>query len=141
MILREIYFGAHRFNELANHLGLSRNILTNRLRTLVKHGILEERPYGPSEARKEYRLSDAGRDIYPIIVALLQWGDKHLPGARGPSIILKHTRCGQDADPQWVCRSCKQPIDPAEILPTPGPGASRWVRERLSELPEHAPQR
>jgi DNA-binding HxlR family transcriptional regulator len=134
LILREAFFGTRRFNKFAENLGLSRNILQNRLKMLVSQGILAEHPYGPSKARNEYRLTEAGRDVFPIVIALLQWGDKHLAGSRGPSIVLQHTRCGNDADPQLICRACHEPIGLSEILPTPGPGASDWVRRRLSEL-------
>jgi DNA-binding HxlR family transcriptional regulator len=136
LILREAYFGARRFNEFAESLGLSRNILSERLKMLVAHGIFEQRAYGPSRTRSEYRLAPAGRDVFPIVVALLQWGDKHLAGREGPSIVLRHTRCGADADPQLVCRACGEPIDVGEVIPSPGPGASEWTRERLSKLVE-----
>jgi DNA-binding HxlR family transcriptional regulator len=138
LILREAFFGTRRFNEFAQNLGLSRNILSNRLKLLVSKGIFEQHPYGPSKARNEYHLAQAGRDIFPIVVALLQWGDKHLAGSRGPSIVLKHTRCGNDADPLLICRACHEPIELGEILPTPGPGASEWARQRLSHLADSA---
>jgi DNA-binding HxlR family transcriptional regulator len=136
LILREAFFGTRRFNEFAENLGLSRNILSNRLKLLVSQGIFEEHPYGPSKTRNEYRLAPAGRDVFPIVIALLQWGDKHLAGSRGPSIVLKHTSCGGDADPLLTCRACREPIQLGEILPTPGPGASEWVRQRLPHLAE-----
>lgn len=138
LILREAFFGTRRFNEFAENLGLSRNILSNRLKLLVAQGIFEEHPYGPSKARNEYRLAQAGRDIFPIVVALLQWGDKYLVGSRGPSIVLKHTRCNNNADPLLVCGACQEPIKLGEILPTPGPGASEWVRQHLSQLTNSA---
>jgi len=138
LILREAFFGPRRFNEFAENLGLSRNILSNRLKMLVSQGIFEEHPYGPSKARIEYRLAQAGRDIFPIVVALLQWGDRHLAGSHGPSIVLRHTRCGNDADPLLVCRACREPIELSEILPTPGPGASEWVRQHLPQLADGA---
>lgn len=135
LILREAFFGVQRFNEFAENLGLSRNILSNRLKTLVAKGIFEMRPYGPGKARYEYRLAKPGRDIFPIVVALLQWGDKYLVDSRKPSIVLKHTVCGGDADPHLVCASCGEQIELGGIVPTPGPGASQWVRERLSQPP------
>ncbi len=136
LILREAYFGTRRFNEFAQNLGLSRNILSSRLKTLVAQGIFEARPYGPGRTRNEYVLAQPGRDIFPIVVGLLQWGDKYIAGKRGPSIVLMHTRCGNDADPQLICGSCREPIEIGKILPTPGPGASEWVRSRLSGLTE-----
>jgi DNA-binding HxlR family transcriptional regulator len=137
LILREAFFGTRRFNDYVENLGLSRNILSNRLKALVAQGILETRPYGPSKIRNEYCLAPAGRDIFPIVIALLQWGDKYLAGSHGPSIVLQHTPCGHDADPQLVCRACHKPIELDEIQPTPGPGASQWVRERLPQLNIH----
>jgi DNA-binding HxlR family transcriptional regulator len=133
LILREAFFGAQRFSEFAQNLGLSRNILSKRLKTLVSKGIFEMRPYGSGKTRYEYRLAEPGRDIFPIVVALLQWGDKYLIESREPSIILKHTLCGGDADPHLVCDSCGKPIELAEVTPTPGPGASQWVRDRLAQ--------
>jgi DNA-binding HxlR family transcriptional regulator len=138
LILREAFFGTRRFNEFAENLGVSRNILSSRLKLLVSQGIFEEHPYGPSKVRNEYRLAQAGRDIFPIVVALLQWGDKYLVGSLGPSIVLKHTTCGNDADPLLICRACHEPIELGEILPTPGPGASEWVRDHLSQLTDSA---
>ncbi len=137
LILREAFFGTHRFNEYAQNLGLSRNILSNRLKTLVAQGILTAHPYGPGQTRNEYRLAPAGRDIFPIVIALLQWGDRYLSGSRGPSIVLEHTPCGHDADPQLVCRACHEPIALHEIRPIAGPGASQWVRRRLAQLTLH----
>ncbi|MGD1057487.1 MAG: helix-turn-helix domain-containing protein [Solirubrobacteraceae bacterium] len=134
LILREAFFGTRRFNAFAENLGLSRNILSNRLKLLVSQGIFEEHPYGPSKSRVEYQLAQAGRDIFPIVVALLQWGDKHLVGSCGPSIVLRHTHCGNDADPLLVCRACREPIELSKVVPTPGPGASEWVRQHLPQI-------
>lgn len=135
LILREAFFGTRRFTEFAQNLGLSRNILSGRLKTLVAQGIFEMHPYGSGKVRYEYRLAKPGRDIFPIVVALLQWGDKYLVESQEPSIVLKHTLCGEDANPHLVCDSCGKPIDLGEMVPVPGPGASKWVRDRLSQPP------
>jgi DNA-binding HxlR family transcriptional regulator len=134
LILREAFFGTRRFNEFAQNLGLSRNILSDRLKTLVAKGIFETHPYGPGGTRHEYHLAESGRDVFPIVVALLQWGDKHLAGPRGPSIVLKHRLCGNDADPLLTCTSCHEPIELSDIEPRPGKGSTPWVRERLAKL-------
>jgi len=115
LILREAFFGTRRFNEFAQNLGLSRNILSNRLKMLVSQGIFEEHPYGPSKARNEYRLAQAGRDIFPIVVALLQWGDKHLAGPAGPPRRLVHASCGHTTHPELVCSECREPIGPRGV--------------------------
>lgn len=132
LILREAFFGTQRFNEFAQNLGVSRNILSSRLKTLVAKGIFEMHPYGAGKTRYEYRLAKPGRDIFPIVVALLQWGDRYLVESEEPSIILKHTLCGEDANPYLVCDSCGEPVAIGDVVPTPGPGASKWVRERLA---------
>jgi len=134
LIMREAYFGTRRFNDFAKALGVSRNILTDRLRVLVAHGLLEQRPYGPSGTRHEYLLAQPGRDLYPAIVSLLQWGDKYLVGKEGPSVVLHHTRCGKLANPRLVCGSCREKIEVDEVLALPGPGATAWLRERLTTL-------
>ncbi len=134
LILREAFFGTQRFNVFAENLGLSRTILTNRLKALVEKGVFELRPYGPGGTRQEYHLAEAGRDIFPIVVALLQWGDKHLASRPERSIILKHTLCGQDADPQFLCSSCGEPVGLGNVIPTPGPGATEWVKRRVTPL-------
>ncbi len=138
LILREAFFGTQRFNEFAQNLGLSRNILSSRLKTLVARGIFEMHPYGPGGTRHEYRLAQSGRDIFPIVVALLQWGDKYLAGPRGPAIVLKHRQCGNDADPQFVCRACGEPIGLGDVVPMPGTGSTEWVRNRLAQLAQSA---
>jgi DNA-binding HxlR family transcriptional regulator len=137
LILREAFFGTRRFNEFAENLGVSRNILSSRLKMLVAKGIFEMCPYGPGKTRYEYRLAQPGRDIFPIVVALLQWGDKYLVDSREPSIVLKHSGCGKDAKPHLVCGSCGESIQLGDIVPTPGPGASEWVQTRLSNLEEN----
>jgi DNA-binding HxlR family transcriptional regulator len=134
LILREAYFGTKRFNEFAEALSISRNILSDRLKVLVSNGILTQHPYGPSGVRYEYRLAQPGRDLYPTILALLQWGDKYLAGPDGPTVLLKHTRCGHLADPRLVCDGCGEQIEVGHVLPLPGPGAPDWLRQRLEEL-------
>src|ERR1700677_779262 len=94
LILREAFFGVRRFGQLARNLRIPRPTLSSRLRTLVDAGLLERVPYGSDPDRYEYRLTPAGRDLFPAIVALMQWGDKHLAGAEGPPIVLRHHACG-----------------------------------------------
>jgi DNA-binding HxlR family transcriptional regulator len=134
LILREAFFGTRRFNEFAENLGLSRNILSRQLKALVAKGIFEMCPYGPGQVLHEYRLAQPGRDVFPIVVALLQWGDKYLDDSPEASIVLEHIGCGGDADPYLVCACCGEPIEATDVIPRPGPGASKWVRERFDRL-------
>jgi DNA-binding HxlR family transcriptional regulator len=123
LILREAFFGVRRYGELARNLGLSRNILSERLRRLVRHGVLERRRYRRAPDRYEYVLTAAGKEFYPAIVALLCWGDAHLAGPQGPPLILRHRLCGRHAAPRLVCAHCGEQLLPEDVEPLPGPGA------------------
>ena len=90
LILRESFYGVRRFSDIQRNLGIARNILSTRLQTLVGAGILDRVLYQEEPERYEYRLSAAGRDLYPAIVTLMQWGDRHLQGETGPPVVLRH---------------------------------------------------
>lgn len=124
-ILRAAFFRARTFEEYQRATGVARNILTDRLNRLVDAGILERRVYEEHANRTlhEYRLTEAGRDLYPVIVALMTWGDKHAGLVNGPPVELVHKTCGQVADPVFVCSACGEPLDPRQVTPRPGPGA------------------
>ena len=138
LVLREAFFGVRRFNEMAENLKLSRNILSDRLRKLVAHGVLERRRYQEKPDRYEYRLTARGNDLYGHIVALMRWGDEHLAGPEGPPLILHHRPCDHDAIPLVVCSHCGQELQPEDVIARPGPGAhaaesqasvpSRWCK-------------
>src|SRR3954447_10516917 len=99
LILREAFYGVRRFSDMQRNLGIARNMLSTRLQTLVGAGILERRLYHAQPALYEYRLTEAGRDLYPAIVTLMRWGDNHLQ-ADEPPVVLRHNACGHAADPR-----------------------------------------
>lgn len=119
LILREAFWGVRRFTELQRNLGIARNILSSRLQALVAAEILERRLYRAEPERYEYVLTEKGRDLYPAIVAIMRWGDKHLCEGGGAPLVLRHT-CGEDAAPALTCTHCGDPIDPREITPEAG---------------------
>ena len=123
LVLREAFFGVRRFTEMADNLRVSRNILSDRLRKLVSHGILERRRYESRPERFEYLLTPRGKDLYGHIVALMRWGDRHLAGPEGPPLVLRHRPCGHDAAPIVVCSHCRGELRPEDVAPEPGPGA------------------
>ena len=123
LVLREAFFGVRRFDQLQRNLGIARNILASRLQTLVAHGILERRLYQERPARYEYRLTQAGLDLYPALVSLMRWGDEHVNADCGPPVVLVHKACGHDAAPHLACAHCGEPIGPHDIRPEIGPGA------------------
>ncbi len=116
LAVREVFLGNRRFDEMIRRTGAPRDTLAARLRTLVASGVLERRQYSEHPARYEYRLTEAGRDLYPVIVTLMRWGDKHLAGEDGPPLVLEH-RCGHPLVAHLVCESCGDPVDPRDTTP------------------------
>src|SRR2546423_10433399 len=103
LILRDAFLGLSRFEEFQGSLGIARNVLTKRLATLVQAGIMERQRYQEHPERFEYRLTEAGRDLFPIVVSLLQWGDRWTAGEAGPPLLLFHEPCGRPGGAQIWC--------------------------------------
>jgi DNA-binding HxlR family transcriptional regulator len=111
LVLREMFLGAHRFDQLQEHLGIARNVLAARLRHLVDQGILEKRLYQPHPPRYEYHLTPKGIDLYPVIVSLMQWGDRYVADAPpGGPIVLEHKPCGHLTSLVTACTECGAPV-------------------------------
>ncbi len=121
MILRESLFGVRRYGQLARNLGIPRPTLSVRLRSMVDSGLLERVIYARDPDRHEYRLSEAGRDLFGAAAMLMRWGDKYLAGHEGPPIVLRHHDCGEIADPALVCSKCGKEITAHNVTPEPGP--------------------
>ena len=121
MILRESLFGVRRFGQFARNLGISRPTLSVRLRSMVDSGLLERVRYARDPDRYEYRLTDAGRDLFGAATMLMRWGDRYLAGPEGPPIVLRHRDCGQIAEPELVCGNCGKEITARNVTPEPGP--------------------
>jgi DNA-binding HxlR family transcriptional regulator len=116
LAVREVFLGNRRFDEMVRRTGAPRDTLVARLRTLVAAGILERRQYSAHPGRFEYVLTKAGLDLYPVIVSLLNWGDRYLAGEDGPPLILRH-HCGHRLVPQLVCEACGEPVRPRDTRP------------------------
>jgi DNA-binding HxlR family transcriptional regulator len=112
LAVREVFLGNRRFDEMVRRTGAPRDTLAARLRTLVGAGILDRRQYSEHPARFEYRLTRAGRDLYPVILTLMSWGDRHLAGADGPPLVLNHG--DHRLVPRVVCDECGEPADTPE---------------------------
>ena len=123
LILREAFWGVRRFSILQRNLGIARNILSSRLQNLVTAGILERSKYQDEPERFEYKLTEMGRDLYPAVVAIMRWGDRHLADEAGAPLVLRHT-CGHDAAPELCCSHCGEAIDAREITPEPAEAAA-----------------
>lgn len=138
LVLREAFFGVRRFDEVRRNLGISTNILSDRLQMLVSTGILERRAYSARPKRYDYLLSAPGRDLYSVMIAFMQWGDKWLAGDAGPPLILHHMRCGHDFDPLVACAKCGGALVIFDMDYTAGPGAGAEARDREPGAPDEA---
>jgi DNA-binding HxlR family transcriptional regulator len=117
LVLRDLLNGIRRFDDLAAHLGIARNVLTRRLAALVDEGVVQRVPYREpgSRERHEYRLTEAGRDLLPVILAMLAWGDAHRAGPDGPPVRVEHLACGAPVHVELRCTE-GHVIDPATRL-------------------------
>jgi DNA-binding HxlR family transcriptional regulator len=123
LILREVVWGVRRFSDMQAHMGVSRSVLSDRLDHLVEHGVLERRDYQEPGQRKrfEYHLTAKGADLYPVLTALRQWGDKYLVGPEGPQSLITHKDCGALVHAKLVCDEGHEvPVDQLERRPGPG---------------------
>ncbi|HEX6567622.1 MAG TPA: helix-turn-helix domain-containing protein [Acidimicrobiales bacterium] len=130
LVLREAFYGVRRFEDFQRSLGIGRNILTQRLNRLVDEGLLVRRPYQDRPVRHEYVLTDKGRDFFPVMAAMVRWGDRWLAGDDGPPVILHHEVCDHDMHAEVVCSHCGEPLALRDVTAALGPAARRG-RARL----------
>jgi len=123
LIVRELLLGVHRFSELQADLGVARNVLQARLERLVEHGIVERRRYQEHPPRDGYHLTEAGLDLWPTIVTLMEWGDRHLPRPGGPPVTITHRGCGGEMDAHRLCDRCGSRLGPRDVWAAPGDSA------------------
>lgn len=127
LVLRDAMSGIRRFEEFERSLGLSRNVLSQRLSRLVDEGLLAKVAYQERPVRYEYRLTDKGRDFFGVIAALMAWGDRWL-ATDGPPVNLRHTTCGQVTTAHVVCSACGEHLELDEVRGEPGPGFPKRLR-------------
>ncbi len=121
LIVRDAFLGARRFEEYQRRTGMARNILAARLNRLVDEGILERVPYQEHPVRYEYRLTEKGIDLWPVIVSLLQWGDRYIYPGRAP-VLLVHKQCGGAVSDRRTCETCGALLGPRDVDARPGIG-------------------
>ncbi len=119
LIIREALLGVHRLDEMQADLGIARNVLQARLEHLVAHEILERRRYQARPERFAYHLTEKGLDLWPAVVALMQWGDKHAGVPGGPPVRLEHRGCGGAVDDHMLCVSCGEKLGPRDVWAHP----------------------
>lgn len=125
LVLRDIFNGIRRFDELSAHLGIARDVLTKRLTTLVDEGLAHRVPYQDpgSRTRYEYRLTDAGRDLRPVLLALIAWGDRHRATPEGAPAQLLHAECGAPVRVEVRCEAGHEIGPRTRLIALPGPGS------------------
>jgi DNA-binding HxlR family transcriptional regulator len=122
LIVRDVMGGNRRFGELQASLGIARNVLTARLQRLLDEDILERRAYSESPPRYEYFLTEKGLDLWPTLIALLGWGDRHSAGPEGPPMLILHKDCGGPVSDRGICERCGQVLNARDARQVPGPG-------------------
>jgi len=127
LILREAFNGVRRFDDMRRRTQAPRQVLSDRLSRLVADGMLYRVPYQErgQRARHEYRLTQKGLDLYPVLVALMEWGDRYAVGPAGPQVQLTHRDCGADVQLQLSCADGHVLGSPRDVTPLPGPGARK----------------
>jgi DNA-binding HxlR family transcriptional regulator len=123
LIVRSVMHGNRRFGEMQGSLGIARNVLSARLQRLVDEEILERRAYQESPPRYEYFLTQKGLDLWPALIALLNWGDRYSPSPEGPRRLIVHKECGGTVSERGICESCGKLLTARDAKQLPGPGA------------------
>jgi DNA-binding HxlR family transcriptional regulator len=126
LVLRDLFNGVRRFDDLTSHLGIARNVLARRLTGLVDAGLVRKETYREpgQRARSEYRLTESGRALRPVLLSVMAFGDRHLAGPDGPPLYVEHADCGGAVSVQLRCANGHE-LDPNSTLRVlPGPGAA-----------------
>ena len=132
LIMRDALHGLTRFDEFQQSLGIAPNMLTRRLASLVKSGLLERRLYNQRPPRYEYVLTERGRDFRPVILALMAWGNRHFT-PEGKALVLIDAKTGKPADPVLTDRISGRPMTDKDFVLRPGPAARARIRERYAD--------
>ena len=130
LILRDAFLRVRRFEDFERSLKIARRVLSERLALLVEEGILRRVPYQERPVRYEYRLTEKGLDLFPVMVSLVHWGDRHYSAKHGPPLLHRHVKCGHDFRSVLTCSECGEPIGPRDVEVHPGPGATQPARSR-----------
>jgi DNA-binding HxlR family transcriptional regulator len=122
LIIRDVFSRRRRFDQIQENLGIARNVLSARLDWLVAEGILEKRPYQENPPRYEYFLTEKGLELWPVMIAMLHWGDRHLSDG-GPPLLVRHKGCGGLVDERGICEGCGERLAARDAYAERGPGA------------------
>jgi len=129
LIVRDAFLGVTRFEHFQRRLGISRNILRDRLNVLVEHGVFIRVSYSERPPRYDYRLTEKGRDLWPVLTALRQWGDRWA-APEGPPVVMVHADCGEVANAVMVCEHCGEALHYTNVRLRAGDGRAALDIER-----------
>ena len=115
MLLRDCFLGIRRFEDFERRLGISRSIIADRLKILTDEGVLRREAYQARPVRHDYRLTDKGLALHPVMMAIVHWGDVHYAGDDGPPLIHRHKACGCDFTPVQTCSECGEAVGAREV--------------------------
>lgn len=124
LILRDAFLAVRRFDDFQSRLGIARRVLAERLAGLVEDDILAKSAYQQRPTRYEYRLTEKGLALYPVILALVHWGDAHYTGPQGPPMLHRHKACGHDFRAVLACSHCTEPVSARDVVAHPRPVAA-----------------
>jgi DNA-binding HxlR family transcriptional regulator len=124
LVLRDAFLGVTRFDDFASRLGIARNVLTARLDTLGEHDVLDRVPYDEARGRYDYRLTDKGRALLPVLTAIRQWGDEWILGHDQAPVVVEHTTCGEVSRGILTCDHCGEELTTRTLRARRGPGAA-----------------
>ncbi len=125
LIIRDVFLGNRRFSTLHKSLGINKHRLTDRLTRLLEHGVLHKQCYDEARQRFEYRLTDKGVDLYPVLMTIVQFGNKWEVDSDGVPLEHQHKSCGKITQPYLACSECHEPIRAQDIAPKLGPGITK----------------
>jgi DNA-binding HxlR family transcriptional regulator len=124
LIIRDVYVGIARFEQLQQDLGISRKVLTERLRWLEERGVLERHEYSTRPPRHEYQLTTKGLELVDVLMVMVGWGDRWLAGDAGPPVLYRHHACGEISHVEPVCSTCGEPMHATDVEVEAGPGSA-----------------
>lgn len=131
LILRDVFYGVRRFEGLRTHLGISRKVLAGRLERLTDEAILKKVLYQSQPQRYEYRLTKKGLELLPILLTIMNWGDKWMSEPDMTPVVFIHKDCGEKTTPKLVCSHCGGGLDAHNVFPTAGLGAPADEIEKI----------
>lgn len=131
IILRDCFLGVRRFDQFESRLGITRHVLTDRLKKLVENDVLTKVPYQEKPLREEYRLTEKGLALHPVIMSLVHWGNTYMTDERGVPLVHIHKTCGHRMAPVTTCSECGEEVTARDVRVEVGPNWGRTARDLI----------